>query len=82
MNLDPMEQMVGQAVQMMQTLQNSQNPMALLQQMSGSNPDLAKVLEMINSGNNPAQIMENLCKTKGLDPQAIRQAFTCAGFRL
>lgn len=56
--------------------------MALLQQMSGTNPDLAKVLEMINSGNNPAQIMENLCKTKGLDPQAIRQAFTCAGFRL
>ncbi len=56
--------------------------MAALQAISANNPQMAAALRMVNSGTDPAQIFENVCGTKGLDPQAMRSVFNQLGFKI
>lgn len=56
-------------MQMIQMFQNSQNPMGLIQNMLGSNPQFQRVMQMVN-GKSPAemeQIARNLCAQSGVD---------------
>lgn len=56
-------------MQIMQMLQNAQNPMSLIQNMFGSNPQFQRVMQMVD-GKTPAemeQIAKNLCAQSGVD---------------
>ena len=77
-----MQQMQQQITQLTQMLNNASDPMSLLMTMSKSNPNMAMALNMINSGNDPNQIFNNVCGSKGLDPQAMRQIFSTMGFKI
>lgn len=49
-------------------LQNSTNPMALLNQMAQTNPQLAQVVNLIKNNNgNYEQTFRNMCKQRGIN---------------
>lgn len=62
---------IGQMRNMFQTFQNARNPMALFQQMAMSNPQLQPIMNMIRQGQNPQQILENVCKQRGINLQEL-----------
>lgn len=62
-------------MQMMGMLQNSKNPMAVMKQLAGQNPQLKQVME-ITQGKTPQQMQqmaENLAKQKGVNLQEFMQ---------
>lgn len=59
-----------------QMLKNRGNPMALMQNMAQSNPQLKPILQAINSGTSPQQIFNNLCQQKGIDPNEVIKNIT------
>lgn len=62
-------------MQMMGMLQNSKNPMAVMQKLAGQNPQLKQIMEM-TQGKTPQQIQqmaENLAKQKGVNLQEFMQ---------
>ena len=70
---NPMLQMMGNnpIMQMMGMLQNSKNPMAVMQKLAGQNPKLQQVMGM-TQGKTPQQMQqmaENLAKEKGVNLQ-------------
>lgn len=60
-------------MQLLQMLSNSQNPMAIMQQMFGNDPRFKQVLQI--AGNKTPQELEqytkNLCKTQGINIENI-----------
>lgn len=62
---------IGQMKNMMDMFRNSKNPMMLFQQMAQRNPQLQPILNMYRQGMNPNQILENICKQKGINPQEL-----------
>lgn len=70
---NPMMQMMGDnpIMKMMEMLQNSNNPMAVMQKLAGQNPQLKRVMEM-TQGKTPQQMQqkaEDLAKEKGVNLQ-------------
>lgn len=62
-------------LQMFNMLSQAKNPMGLLQQMSSNNPQLKRVLEVIN-GKSPQELrqyVENTAKTQGVDLSQLAQ---------
>ena len=62
-------------LQMLQALQKAQNPKALLQQLSGNNPQLKRVVEVMN-GKSPKELeqyVRNTAKTQGVDLNQLAQ---------
>lgn len=62
-------------MQMMGMLQNSKNPMAVMQKLAGQNPQLKQIME-ITQGKTPQQMQqmaENLAKQKGVNLQEFMQ---------
>ena len=62
-------------LQMFNLLSNAKDPMNLLQQMSSNNPQLKRVLEVIN-GKSPQELrqyVENTAKTQGVDLNQLAQ---------
>lgn len=62
-------------LQMFNLLSKAKDPMNLLQQMSSSNPQLKRVLEVIN-GKSPQELrqyVENTAKTQGVDLNQLAQ---------
>lgn len=62
-------------LQMFNMLSQAKNPMGLLQQMSSKNPQLKRVLEVIN-GKSPQELrqyVENTAKTQGVDLTQLAQ---------
>lgn len=56
-------------LQMLGALQKAQNPMALLSQLAGQNPQLKRVVEVMN-GKSPRELeqyVRNTAKTQGVD---------------
>lgn len=56
-------------LQMFTALQKAQNPMALLNQLAGQNPQLKRVMEVMN-GKSPQELKEyvqNVAQTQGVD---------------
>lgn len=59
-----------------QMAQAGRNPMALLQSMSGSNPQLAQAMQMMQ-GKSPQdlrKVAENMAKERGMDLEQLAQS--------
>lgn len=69
--------MMGNPLQMlMQAAQMGRDPMAMLQQMSGSNPQAAQAMRLMQ-GKTPQQLQQiatNMAQQRGTTPEAIAQA--------
>lgn len=64
-------------LQMIQMLSNSNNPMALLQQFAGSNPDLQKVMQIAQT-KNPQEFqtyVKNVCASNNIDINSLAKQF-------
>lgn len=62
---------------MMSMLQNSQNPMGLIQQLFGSNPQFKQVMD-IARGKSPQELeqyVRNLCKNQNIDINQLANQF-------
>ena len=70
-----------QLMQLAGMLQNSGNPMAMLQQMAGNNPMMAQALKMAQGGN-PQEIVMNLAKERGIDVNQLTQLAGQFGLKL
>jgi len=71
---NPMMQMMGSnnpIMQMMEMLQNSRNPLAVMQKLAGQNPKLQQVMGMTQGKTyqQMQQMAENLAKEKGVNLQ-------------
>ena len=69
---------------MMQMLQASQNPMALLQQKFGNDPMFGRALQM-GQGKNEDELkatIRNLARQKGMDDNALNQFLSQFGVKL
>jgi hypothetical protein len=64
-------------MQMLQMLQNSGNPSAMMQQMFGNNPMFQRAQSMLQGKSHRAQmkILENMCKQRGMDLNQLKQMF-------
>ena len=51
------------------------NPMALLNNMAKTNPQLSNVMKAIQQGANPQQLFYSLCQQRGIDPNTILSQF-------
>ena len=63
------------AFQMINLLTKAKDPMNLLQQMSSNNPQLQRVIEVVN-GKSPQELrqyVENTAKTQGVDLNQLAQ---------
>lgn len=61
--------------QMIQMLQSARNPMGLLQRLSQNNPQLQRVMEVMN-GKSPKELeqyVRNTAKTQGVDLKQLAQ---------
>ena len=54
-----------------QMVMNSKNPMQLMEQMSENNPQLKGVVQVLKNGANPQSVFMELCKQRGVDPNAF-----------
>ena len=55
-------------------LTNSKNPMELFMNMAKKNPNLQQAVAMIQAGQNPQLVFNQLCQQRGVNPQEfIRQ---------
>lgn len=73
----PMNNPMGQ---IMGIVQAGGNPMALLQQMAGQNPQVRQTLQMLH-GKSPAemqQIAQNMAKERNIDLNQLLQQFGIA----
>lgn len=63
MNMNPNFQLKN----MYQLLMNSQNPMAMFQQMAVQNPRLRPIVEMLRN-KSPQEVFNSLCQQRGVNP--------------
>lgn len=69
--------MLNNPMQLIGMLQNSQNPMGMIQQMFGNNPQYRQVMQAIQ-GKNPQQLEQyarNLAKNQGIDLNQLAGQF-------
>ena len=67
--------------QLLQMLvQNKNNPQALKQ--LDNNPMMLQAKEMLNSGQDPKQLINNIAKQKGIDPKQLNQIANQFGIKL
>lgn len=67
--------------QLLQMLvQNKNNPQALKQ--LDNNPMMLQAKEMLNSGQDPKQLINNIAKQKGIDPNLLNQIANQFGIKL
>ena len=50
------------------TVNNTLNPMQLLNIYASKNPQMKPIIDKLSSGENPKTIFESLCKEKGINP--------------
>ncbi len=64
-------------IQILQLIQSSGNPMAMMQQMFGNHPLFQRAQMMLQGKNEKAQIkiLENLCKQRGINLDQLKSMF-------
>ena len=65
-------------MQILQMLQQAQNPQALFQQMLQQNPNMASALSQLQNstqGANPRDVAMQLAKQRGISEQQVMQMF-------
>lgn len=71
-------------MQMLQMLQSSNNPMALMQNMLGGNPLFQRAMQM-GQGKSPEQlqqVVKNLAQQRGMNEQQLNQFLSQFGLRI
>ena len=64
--------MLQSAKKMIGMINASKDPQAMINYLTANNPDLKRVMEMINaSGGDPMKAFEEAARQKGMDPQEI-----------
>lgn len=79
MNINPLQMM-----QMLSQINNSQNPLQVLQGMYGNNPAFSRAMEMAK-GKSPAELentVKNLCKQSNIDFEQMKNMMKSMGMRL
>ena len=68
--------MMMNLMSLIQMGQRGQNPMGMLQQMAGSNPQINQAMQMLNgkNGHQLKQMAENLAKERGIPLEQIAQS--------
>lgn len=62
--------------QMMNTIKNSRNPKAMLEQMMQSNPQIQQAMNYINqNGGDAKSAFYALARQKGVDPESVLRMF-------
>lgn len=68
--------MMQQIKQMMNTVKMAQNPQAALNQMITSNPQMKKVMDIVNQyGGDPQKAFYGMAEQYGIDPNEILNMF-------
>ena len=64
-------------IQILQFIQNSGNPMAMMQQMFGNHPLFQRAQMMLQGKTEKAQmkVLENLCKQRGISLDQLKSMF-------
>ena len=64
-------------MQMLQLIQSSGNPVALMQQMFGNHPLFQRAKAMLQGKSEKAQmkVLENLCKQRGISLDQLKSMF-------
>lgn len=64
-------------MQMLGMLQNTKNPMAMMEQMYGNNPMFQRAKMMVQGKDKKGQmqILNNLCKQRGIDLNQLKGMF-------
>lgn len=73
-----------QMMQLMGMLQNSNNPMALMQSMFGNNPIMQRAMQM-GQGKSPEELQKtalNLAQQKGMSPEQLNQFLSQFGLKI
>lgn len=69
--------MLNNPLQMVSMLQNSSNPMGLIQQLFGANPQFNQVMGIVR-GKSPQELeqyVRNLCKNQNIDINQLANQF-------
>ena len=53
----------------------NQNPMQMLQTMAMQNPQLIPIIDMLNNGANPEQLVRQICQQRGIDVNQFMSQF-------
>lgn len=53
----------------------NQNPMQMLQTMAMQNPQLKPIIDMLNNGANPEQLVRQICQQRGIDVNQFMSQF-------
>lgn len=65
-------QMIQPAKQIMNMVRTAQNPQAMLQQIASNNPNMAKVMEVVQQyGGDSMKAFQETAKQMGIDPNNI-----------
>ena len=64
-------------IQMLQLIQSSGNPMAMMQQMFGNHPMFQRAQMMLQGKTKKGQmkVLENLCKQRGINLEQLKNMF-------
>lgn len=57
------------------------NPQQIMS-MFGNRPEMQQAQQMLNSGNDPRQIIKNIAKQKGIEPDQLKQMAQQFGIKL
>lgn len=57
------------------------NPQQIMN-MFGNRPEMQQAQQMLNSGNDPRQIIKNIAKQKGIEPNQLKQMAQQFGIKL
>ena len=55
---------------------SSKNPIELFTKMAQNNPSLKPILNMLQAGNNPQMVFNQLCQQRGINPQDFIKSIT------
>ena len=69
-------------MQIFQMLQGAGNPVSMMQQMFSNNPMFQRAMQMLQGKDHNAQmeVLNNICKQKGINLQQLKQMFTTGHF--
>lgn len=65
-------------MQLFQVLRGAGNPVSMMQQMFNGNPMFQRAIQMLQGKSHEAQmeVLNNICKQKGINLQQLKQMFT------
>lgn len=66
---------VNPQIKQLMGMMQGQNPMQMLMNMAKQNPQLKSVVDMLNNGANPEQLVRSICQQRGIDVNQLLSQF-------